>query len=352
MVLEALLKAQVKLQASDLHIMTNMKPRMRGPEGGLYEIEEYDTMNKEEIEEMVQYMIGRSAWEQFLESREYDGNFHLPGIAHFRVNLAYDMQGIRIVFRYIPDQIRTIEELGLPKVMYRFTENTAGMFLVTGQGNSGKTTTLASLIETMNQNYHYHILTIEDPIEYVFKNKKSLITQRNVGTHTKTFPDALKHALRQNPDVIVVGEMRDLESISAALTLAETGHLVFATLHTQNVPSTIERIVNSFPGSQREQVRMQLSLALRGILCQQLVPKKDGTGRALAYELAFANNAIRAHIKEGTLNQIYNVITANQDKGMQTFEASLLELYKQGLITKEEVLFRVNDPEEVAQKLL
>lgn len=352
MVLEALLRAQAKLQASDLHLASGMKPRMRGPEGGLYPIEEYNSFAESELEEMAKAMIRPEEWEYFVGRKEYDTSYDLPEVGRFRLNMFYEANGLSMVLRYIPNAVRTFEELGLPRTLYRFTEATSGLFLITGQGNSGKSTTLCSILEAMNQNYPYHIITVEDPIEYRFTSKKALIRQRNIGSDTHTFQDALKFAMRQNPDVVVVGEMRDRESIEAALTLAETGHLVIATLHTQRASTTIERIVNTFPGPQQNQVRLQLSLVLQGILCQQLVPRKDHTGRVLAYELLVVTQPVRSHIKDGTFAQMYDVISSGRKDGMQTFEQSLVELYNRDLITKDEVLFRVDYPEDIVDQLL
>ena len=352
MVLEALFRAQAKLQSSDLHLTAGMLPRMRGPEGGLYEVQEYEPTSEAQLTELLKEIMKEGEWDLFIEDREYDGSFTMPEVGRFRVNAFFESEGLGMVCRYISDSVKTFEELGLPNSLYRFTEATSGLFLITGQGNSGKSTTLTSLIEVMNTHFPYHIITVEDPIEYRFTSKKSLIHQRNVGTDTHSYQDALKYAMRQNPDVVVVGEMRDRESIEAALTLAETGHLVIGTLHTQKAASTIERIINTFPGGQQQQVRLQLSLILQGILCQQLIPKKDGSGRALAYEYMVVTPPIRNHIKEGSFAMMYDAIQSSKTEGMKTFEQSLVELYNRGLISKDEVLFRVEYPEDVMDKLL
>jgi twitching motility protein PilT len=288
---------------------------------------------------------------KFEEESELDLSFGVKGLSRFRGNIFVQRGAVAGVFRVIPYKILTFEELGLPPVVKDLSERPRGLILVTGPTGSGKSTTLASIIDKINNDRHDHIITIEDPIEYLHPHKGCLVNQREVGADTKSFKNALKYVLRQDPDVVLVGELRDLETIEAALTLAETGHLCFATLHTNSCAQTINRIIDVFPPYQQTQVRTQLSFVLEGVLSQTLVPKMNG-GRALALEIMVPNAAIRNLIREDKVHQIYSQMQVGQDKfGMQTMNQSLFTLYRKRQISMEEALGRSPEPDEMKQML-
>jgi twitching motility protein PilT len=275
----------------------------------------------------------------------------IPGVARFRVNVFFQRGSISAAFRHIPENISTLDSLGLPAVLNEFTKKPRGFVLVTGPTGSGKTTTLAAMVDAINNEREEHILTIEDPIEFMHPHRKCIVNQREVGSDAPDFALALKAALRQDPDVILVGEMRDLETMSTALTAAETGHLVFATLHTQSTAQTVDRIIDVFPSGQQHQVRMQLSIALQGIITQQLLPTADGTGRVCACEILVPTPAIRNLIREGKTHQIYSALQTSGAAGMQTMDAHLVQLVRQGKITRELAERRASVPEELRRLL-
>jgi twitching motility protein PilT len=289
---------------------------------------------------------------KFEEENELDLSFGVKGLSRFRGNVFVQRGAVAGVFRTIPFKILTFEELGVPPIVAELAHKPRGLIIVTGPTGSGKSTTLASIIDKINTERHEHIVTIEDPIEYLHPHKNCLVNQREVGSDTRGFKQALKYVLRQDPDVVLVGEMRDLETIEAALTLAETGHLCFATLHTNSCVQTINRIVDVFPPYQQTQIRAQLSFVLEGVLSQTLIPKASGKGRVLALEVMVPNPAIRNLIREDKLHQIYSQMQVGQEKfGMQTMNQSLFNLHQRRLITLEEALGRSTDPDELKQMM-
>jgi twitching motility protein PilT len=290
-------------------------------------------------------------FEKFIETGEYDFSYSIQGMSRLRVN-AYKQRGsFGMALRIIPYDIPTMQFLGLPSVIEELTELNRGLILVTGPTGSGKSTTLATMIDKINSNRRCHIITLEDPIEYLHKHDKSIINQREIGTDTKSFANALRGALREDPDVILVGEMRDLDTISIAITAAETGHLVLSTLHTIGAPQTIDRIIDVFPPYQQQQVRIQLSSVIQAIITQQLLPKADGKGRIAAFEVMIATPAIRNLIRESKVHQIETAMLTGTKNKMQTMDNSLLQLYKAGKITKDMAISRAISQEEIKKYL-
>lgn len=312
---------------------------------------EQAAITNEELAEVCLEVMGADAYKEFCESMNWDGSYTASGISHFRVNACIDRHGINLDFRAIPEEIPSFEQLGLNETVRQMTLAKNGLVLVTGPNGHGKSTTLAAMIDYLNRTKNYHILTIEDPIEFIHKPIKSLVTQREVGTHTPDFFKTLKHVVRQDVSVIVVGEMRDLETVAATITLAETGHLVLATLHTQDAQQTIERILDIFPPSQQQQIRIQLSLSLCGIVCQQLIPRKDKKGRVAAREMIMIDSGISALIRDNKIQEIPSHVQVNRAKGMILFDDDVFELYKEGIITKESAISKANDPEEMAMRM-
>jgi twitching motility protein PilT len=275
----------------------------------------------------------------------------MRGEARFRVNVYFQRDSIGAAFRLIPYEIKSLEELGLPPQVGDFARIPRGLILVTGPTGSGKSTTLASLVDIVNTERYCHIMTVEDPIEFLHHHKLSAVSQREVGVDTQSFSEALKHVLRQDPDVILVGEMRDLETISTAITAAETGHLVFATLHTQDAPQTIDRIIDVFPPTQQQQIRVQLSTTLQGVVTQQLLPTADGNGRVVATEILWVTSAVRHLIREGKVHQIYSVMQTGSQHGMQTMDASVAELVLQGRISSQQATEMAHNADEMSRLL-
>jgi twitching motility protein PilT len=335
-----------ELNGSDLHLAAGEPPLLRVL-GELQRLPEFDVLTGARIRELAYSIITKRQQETFEASHELDTNYTLPGFARYRVNIYLKRNAVAASFRQIPYTVVPFEELGMPESVRQFTELPRGLVLVTGPTGSGKSTTLASLIDLVNQNRACHILTIEEPIEFVHESKRSLVSQRDVGTDTATFATALRQALRQDPDVILVGEMRDLETISTAVTAAETGHLVFATLHTQDAAQTIDRIVDAFPSEQQEQVRVQVASTLQGIVTQQLVPTADGTARVVAAEVLVGTPAIRNLIREGKIHQVLPMLQSGRKLGMNTMDEHLGNLVKSGRITIEQALMRARDVNEV-----
>jgi twitching motility protein PilT len=336
--------------ASDLHIAAGAPPTIR-VRGRLTALEGYPTLTPTDTREIV-YSILNSDQRQRLETDwQLDFSYSIPGQARFRVNAYFQRAALGAAFRLIPFNISKIDDLGLPPVVREFTRKPRGFVLVTGPTGSGKSTTLAAMIDEINETREEHIMTIEDPIEFLHRHKRCLINQRELGTDATTFAAALKAALRQDPDVILVGEMRDLETIHTALTAAETGHLVFATLHTQDAPQTIDRIIDVFPPHQQQQVRVQLAVALQGILTQQLLPTADGSGRVVAVETLVPTPAVRNLIREGKTHQIYSVLQTGGAQGMQTMDSALATLIRQGKITRAIAEARTTTPDELRRVL-
>jgi twitching motility protein PilT len=340
----------VSRRASDLHLTAGSRPVIR-VRGRLTRLEEYPELSAADTREIV-YSILTSDQRQRLETDwQFDFAYSIPGHARFRVNAYFQRGALGAAFRLIPFGLSSIDELGLPTAVHEFTRRPRGFVLVTGPTGSGKSTTLAAMIDAINNTREEHIMTIEDPIEFLHHHKKCMVNQRELGSDAQSFAAALKAALRQDPDIILVGEMRDLETISTALTAAETGHLVFATLHTQDTAQTIDRIIDVFPAHQQGQVRVQLAVALQGILTQQLLPTADGSGRVVATEVLVPNPAVRNLIREGKTHQIYSVLQTSSAAGMQTMDASLATLVRQGQITQKLAQARSSTPEELRRLL-
>ncbi|MEO7803150.1 MAG: type IV pilus twitching motility protein PilT [Actinomycetota bacterium] len=340
--LTGLLRTVIERGGSDLHLTAGVNPIVR-VNGKLIRLEDFPVMEDEDLRKMIYSILTSRQREKLEESLELDLSYGLPGEARFRVNVFFQRDSIGAAFRLIPVVIRSLEELMLPKQIAGFAELARGLVLVTGPTGQGKTTTLAALVDLINVNRAEHVVTIEDPIEFLHSHKKAIINQREVGTDTHSFTDALKHVLRQDPDVILIGEMRDLETIAVALTAAETGHLVFATLHTLDAAQTVDRVIDVFPPNQQEQVRIQLAGALQGIVTQQLLPTRDSTARVPAVEVLIATPAVRNIIREGKTHQIYSIIQAGGQFGMQTMDQSLANLYKAGKIAVDVALERCHD---------
>ncbi|MGE4578644.1 MAG: type IV pilus twitching motility protein PilT [Desulfuromonadales bacterium] len=345
-----LLKAMVDQGGSDLHITTGSAPQCR-IDGHMTPMK-LPPMQPAETKQLCYSILTDSQKRKFEEENELDFSFGVKGLARFRGNIFLQRGALAGVFRQIPYKILSFDDLGLPPVVRAIAHKPRGLVLVTGPTGSGKSTTLASIIDAINSERHEHIITVEDPIEYIHPHKKCVVNQREVGSDTQSFKKALKYILRQDPDVVLLGELRDLETIEAALTIAETGHLCFATLHTNNCVQSINRIVDVFPTNQQAQVRTQLSFVLEGVLSQILLPKMSGKGRALALEVMVPNMAIRALIRDDKIHQIYSQMQMGQDKfGMQTMNQSLFMLYHKKQISMETALTRSSEPEELKQMI-
>lgn len=344
-----ILKETVDRQASDLHLAVGLPPVLR-IDGRLQPLDR-PALTPSMAREMIYSILTQDQRQKLETDWEVDLSYSLYGQARFRVNAYFQRGTLGAAFRLVPSVIKTIEELGLPKVIHTFTQKPRGFVLVTGPTGSGKSTTLAAIIDEINRTRNDHIITIEDPIEFLHQHKRCVIHQREVGSDTRAFPIALRSALRQDPDIILIGEMRDLETIQIALTAAETGHLVFATLHTQDCPQTIDRMIDVFPPHQQEQIRVQIAGTLEGIVTQQLLPKVGGVGRVAACEVLIATPAARNLVREGKTHQLYTVMQTGGQYGMQTMNSSLAELVRRGQITKEMALQRSSVPEELERLL-
>jgi twitching motility protein PilT len=341
-----ILVAVVQRGASDLHITPGVAPMIR-IRGSLVPLEGYPRMTPTDTREIVYSILNNSQRQRLETDMQLDFSYAVPGKGRFRVNAYFQRGAVAAAFRLIPSKTVPIEQLGLPPVIRDFSRKPRGLVLVTGPTGSGKSTTLASMINEINETRDEHILTIEDPIEFVHSHKRCIINQRELGGDCPSFGLALKAALRQDPDVILVGEMRDMETIGTALTAAETGHLVFATLHTQDAPQTIDRIIDVFPHNQQGQVRMQLAVGLQGIVTQTLVPTADGEGRCVAAEVLVPTPGVRNLIREGKIHQIYSLIQTGANHGMQTMDASLAGLVRAGKITMATAESRSSNPVEL-----
>jgi len=332
-----LLIFMVENKGSDLHISAGEPPVVR-IHGDMRKIE-MPPLDKDTVHNMIYEILNDQQRKTFEETLELDFSFALDDIARFRVNVFKQNRGEAAVFRTIPTKIPTFEELNLPKVFMDIARLEKGLVLVTGPTGSGKSTTLAAIIDFINTEQKGHILTIEDPIEFVHPSKNCLVNQRELGPHTKSFANALRSALREDPDVILVGEMRDLETISLALTAAETGHLVFGTLHTSGAPKTVDRVIDVFPAAQQAQVRAMFSESIQAVITQALFRRKDGKGRVAGFEIMIGTPAVRNLIREGKISQIPSIMQTSRGIGMQTMEASVMELLQKNLVTREEVAF-------------
>ncbi len=332
--IDEVLARMVELGASDVHLTTGATPMVR-ISGSLKQLDGFGQMSPEPLRRTIYSILTQKQRETFEANLELDFSYAVRGLARFRVNIYQQRESIGAAFRVIPYEIKPLEDLGVPAVVGNFAGLPRGLVLVTGPTGSGKSTTLASIIDLANRTREDHIMTVEDPIEFLHRHKKSLVNQREVGADTLSFANALKHVLRQDPDIILVGEMRDLETISVALTAAETGHLVFATLHTQDAAQTIDRVIDVFPSHQQSQVRTQLAGAIQGVVCQTLCKRADGPGRAVATEVLVATPAVRNLIREGKTHQIYSSMQAGASQGMHTMDQHLSELVKKGTISYE-----------------
>jgi twitching motility protein PilT len=333
-------------RASDLHITAGSHPKIR-VRGRLTSLEDYPLLNATDTREIIYGILTNDQRQRLETDWQIDFAYAVPGVARFRVNAYFQRSALGAAFRLIPSTIVPIDDLGLPPVVHEFCKKPRGLVLVTGPTGSGKSTSLASMIDEINESREEHILTIEDPIEFLHSHKKCMVNQRELGSDAMGFGAALKAALRQDPDVILVGEMRDLETISTALTAAETGHLVFATLHTQSAPQTIDRIIDVFPSHQQDQVRVQLSVALQGVMTQTLIPTADGSARVVACETLVPTPAVRNLIREGKTHQILSAMQTGAGVGMQTLDTALAGLVRAGKITQRAAESRSSTPEEL-----
>jgi twitching motility protein PilT len=346
--MEQMLKMVVEQGATDLHLSANQPPHLRIDDRLLPT--DHGRLNGDEVRELAYSLLSPEKVQRFERWKELDFAFSLEGLARFRGNYFIQQGYVGAAIRTLPFRIRTFAELGLPvPIVTELCNKSKGLVLVTGATGSGKTTTLSAMVDYINSSKEYHILTIEDPIEYVHTGKKSIVDQREIGADTQSFAQALKHVLRQDPDVILIGEMRDLETIETALMVAETGHLVLATLHTSDAVQTINRIIDVFPSHQQNQVRIQLSLELLGVVSQQLIPKASGRGRVLATEVLIANHAVRSLVREQKIHQLYSVLQTGQKEGMRTMNQVLYELYVNRVITLDDALARSSDPDDLTR---
>jgi len=335
----------VQTKASDLHMQVGQPPKMR-LHGDIQKIRD-EPLTHAEMEQMLSEVVGPKRWEKFVKTGDVDCAYELSSDARFRCNLHKHLHGYGGIFRLIPNKIATLEELKVPQVIKRFANIRGGLVLVTGPTGSGKSTTLAALIDYINSSYARHIITIEEPIEFVHHNKLSIITQREVGEDTPSFSDGLRNAMREDADVVLVGEMRDLETIALALTAAETGMLVFGTLHTNNARKTVDRMIDVFPSSQQPQVRTMLSASLRGIVAQLLMKKKAG-GRVAVNEILIANNAVSSIIREGAVEKLTDVLISGKSEGMQFMDDAINTLYQNETVTAEEAYMKAIDKSRFA----
>jgi twitching motility protein PilT len=344
--IDTLLEQTVALNASDLHVTAGTPPAIR-VRGHIQPLESVPALSADDLQQLL-YRILSSEQQKHLEiKRQIDMAYSVPGLARFRVNVYFQRGTLGAAFRLIPHELKTLEELGLPSGLQLLTEKPRGIVLVTGPTGSGKSTTLAAMIDEINRTRSEHILTIEDPIEFLHRHKRCIVNQREIGPDAVSFADALRGALRQDPDVILLGEMRDLETIGTALTAAETGHLVFGTVHTQSAPSTIDRLIDVFPATQQEQIRIQIAATLQGVVTQNLLPTADGKGRVPAIEILLPDDAVRNLIRQAKVEQIYSVMQTATGRGMQTMEQSLAELVLRGVIAIDIALGASSRPDQL-----
>jgi twitching motility protein PilT len=344
---DTLLARAVELGASDLHLTVGAPPAAR-VRGELRTLDGPPTLDRDGVRTLLYRILTTEQQKRFEIDRQLDFSYGVPGLARFRVNVFQQRDSVAAAFRVVPDELKTLEELGLPASLAELTKLPRGLVLVTGPTGSGKSTTLAAMIDEINRSRSDHIITIEDPIEFVHRHKRCIVNQREIGTDATGFGAALRAALRQDPDVILLGEMRDLETISTALTAAETGHLVFGTLHTQSAPGTIDRIIDVFPGNQQDQVRTQLAGALQGVITQTLLPTADGAGRVAALEILIPDDAIRNLVRQGKVEQVYSYMQTGSRSGMQTMEQALADLVARHAVTHEAAMSRSSRRGELA----
>ncbi len=337
--IDDLLRQAVAVNASDLHLSAGSKPVLR-VKGELQRLPDYPKLTPDGNRDMLYRILSTEQQKQLEVGRQIDLSYSIPGVARFRVNMYFQRKALGAAFRLVPTELKTLEDLGLPTTLYEMANKPRGLVLVTGPTGSGKSTTLAALVHYINRTRAEHILTIEDPIEFLHFHDRSIVNQREIGPDAPSFSEGLRAALRQDPDVILLGEMRDLETISTALTAAETGHLVFATLHTQSASQTIDRIIDVFPAEQQSQIRIQIASTLQGVVAQALMPKADGTGRVAAVEVLVPDDAVRNLVRQGKVEQIYSILQTSTGRGMQTMEQALVELTLKGVITRDVALSR------------
>ena len=335
--IDDLLARTVEGLASDLHVVPGAPPSIR-VNGELQWLEGAEQLRADDTRTLLYRILSTEQQKQLEVKRQLDFSYGVPGLGRFRVNVHFQRDSVAAAFRHVPEELRTLEELSMPASLRELAMKPRGLVLVTGPTGSGKSTTLAAMLDEVNRAKSHHILTVEDPIEFVHRHRRCVVTQREIGSDASSFAEALRAALRQDPDVILLGEMRDLETISTALTAAETGHLVLATLHTQSAPSTIDRVIDVFPPAQQEQVRMQLANTLQGIVTQTLLPTADREGRVACLEILLPDDAVRNLIRQGKIEQIYSVMQTSTQRGMQTMEHGLVELIRKHLITIEAAL--------------
>ncbi|HRI35683.1 MAG TPA: PilT/PilU family type 4a pilus ATPase [bacterium] len=343
----ALLAEMISTKVPDLHIASGIYPHIRKHDGEIHAVEEFGPVSASDVRAILVEMLGSEKFKHFEMTGDADFSYSY-GEHRFRVNASADAYGHSLALRAIPTEIPSCETLQIPPALIKLLDRGKGLILVTGPTGSGKSTTLASMIDYINQTYRRHIITIEDPIEFNFRNKQCLIHQREIGSHTQSFSRAMRASLREDPDVIMVGEMRDPETIAAAMTLAETGHMVLSTLHTNDSVQSVDRIIDSFPTEQQNQIRTQLAMSLTAILSQILIPKKDTQGRVAARELLINNDAVRSVIMQGATHRLYGVLELYAQEGMFLMDQYLERLFMNGQITKDTLLSRVRDPDLVA----
>lgn len=342
--LDKIFRTAVQYKASDIYITTGTKPILR-INGDLIAIEEHPAISKKMAEDFILDILNEKQQAEFVKSLDLDFSLDVPGVCRFRVNVFVQRKGIAATFRLIPENAVSLDELGLPEQLKQICKSQQGLVLVTGSTGSGKSTTMASMIHQINLDSAKHIITVEDPIEFIHDNRKSIIEQREVGTHTLSFQKALRSALREDPDVILVGEMRDLETISLAITAAETGHLVFATLHTNGASKSVDRIIDAFPTNQQNQIRMQLAESLNAVIWQTLMKTRDGNSRVAGLEIMINNTSVANMIRKNKTHQLSSAIETGQKEGMQTMKKSITDLLEAGIIDEKTAL--ENIPEEI-----
>ncbi|HYY32478.1 MAG TPA: type IV pilus twitching motility protein PilT [Gaiellaceae bacterium] len=344
--IDDLLEHMVARGASDLHVTVGSAPVIR-LNGRLDRLPDFPRLSPDDAQRLLYRILSTEQQKHLEVNRQIDVSHSIPGLARFRVNVYFQRESLGAAFRAIPTELKTVEDLGLPEQLHELATKPRGLVLVTGPTGSGKSTTLAAVIDEINRTREDHIMTIEDPIEFLHRHKRCIVNQREIGPDATSFAEALRGALRQDPDVILLGEMRDLETIATALTAAETGHLVFATLHTQDAPSTVDRLIDVFPAAQQEQVRVQIASTIQGIVTQTLLPTLDGSGRVAACEILLPDDAVRNLIRQAKVEQIYSVMQTGTSKGMQTLEQALVDFVKRGVVSQEIALSRSSRPEQL-----
>ncbi len=348
--IDRLLERMPELDASDLHLTVGSAPAYR-VRGAIAPVESEEKLDADGTRQALYGILTSEQQKQLELNRQLDFAYALPGVARFRVNVFFQRESLGAAFRLVPQEIKTLDELGLPHVLHTLAEKPRGLVLVTGPTGSGKSTTLAAIVDEINRSRSEHILTIEDPIEFLHTHTRCIVPQREIGPDATSFGDALRAALRQDPDVILVGEMRDLETISTALTAAETGHLVFGTLHTQSASSTIDRVIDVFPPAQQQQVRIMIANSLQAVVTQALLPTADGAGRIASLEVLLPDDAVRNLIRQAKVEQIYTVMQTSSSRGMQTMEQALADLVLRHVVSYDEAMARTTRPEQLVGML-